>query len=150
MTSGLGTCTVSYDQPGDGNYFPAPQVIELVTALPLWPFFGFLAPIGNIGTNPVQAGSVVPMKFGLGGDRGLDVFAPGYPASVTIDCTTGATIGRPVATLPAGKGGLNYDALLGQYVYAWRTDKAWAGTCRRLVLQFVDVTQQSASFQLKK
>jgi hypothetical protein len=32
MTSGTGTCTVKYDQPGDANYNPAPQVIETVTA----------------------------------------------------------------------------------------------------------------------
>jgi predicted nucleotidyltransferase len=32
MTSGTGTCTVKYDQPGDSNYNPAPQVTESVTA----------------------------------------------------------------------------------------------------------------------
>jgi hypothetical protein len=32
MTSGTGTCTVKYDQVGDGNYNPAPQVTESVTA----------------------------------------------------------------------------------------------------------------------
>src|SRR5206468_10890904 len=32
MTSGTGTCTVKYDQAGNTNYKPAPQVIESVTA----------------------------------------------------------------------------------------------------------------------
>ena len=32
MTSGTGTCTVSYDQAGDANYNPAPQVTETVNA----------------------------------------------------------------------------------------------------------------------
>jgi hypothetical protein len=32
MTSGTGTCTVKYDQPGDGTYDPAPQVVEQVVA----------------------------------------------------------------------------------------------------------------------
>src|SRR5206468_2119937 len=32
MTSGTGTCTVKYDQPGDGNVNPATQVIESVNA----------------------------------------------------------------------------------------------------------------------
>ena len=32
MTSGTGTCTVKYDQSGDGNYNSAPQVTESVTA----------------------------------------------------------------------------------------------------------------------
>ena len=33
MTGGIGTCTVDYDQAGDSNYNPAPQVTENVTAL---------------------------------------------------------------------------------------------------------------------
>ena len=32
MTSGTGTCTVKYDQAGNGNYNAAPQVTETVTA----------------------------------------------------------------------------------------------------------------------
>jgi len=32
ITSGTGTCTVRYDQAGDSNYDPAPQVTESVTA----------------------------------------------------------------------------------------------------------------------
>jgi integrase len=32
MTSGLGTCTVTYDQAGDSNYNAAPQSAEIVTA----------------------------------------------------------------------------------------------------------------------
>jgi hypothetical protein len=32
MTSGTGSCSVHYDQPGDGNYNAAPQVTETVTA----------------------------------------------------------------------------------------------------------------------
>ena len=32
MTSGTGTCTVKYDQAGDSNYNPAPQVTETVNA----------------------------------------------------------------------------------------------------------------------
>ncbi len=32
MTSGSGTCSVKYDQAGDSNYNPAPQVVETVNA----------------------------------------------------------------------------------------------------------------------
>jgi hypothetical protein len=32
MTSGTGTCTVKYDQAGDSNYSPAPEVTETVNA----------------------------------------------------------------------------------------------------------------------
>ena len=34
MTSGTGTCTVLYDQAGDANYNPAPQVTQTVNAQP--------------------------------------------------------------------------------------------------------------------
>ena len=33
MTSGTGTCTVTYDQAGNGSYDPATQVSETVTAV---------------------------------------------------------------------------------------------------------------------
>src|SRR5205807_7444036 len=32
MTSGTGSCSVKYDQAGDGNYNPASQVVEYTTA----------------------------------------------------------------------------------------------------------------------
>src|SRR5204863_2288455 len=32
MTSGTGTCTVTFDQAGDANYLPAPQVVQATTA----------------------------------------------------------------------------------------------------------------------
>ena len=35
MTSGTGTCTVKYDQPGNASFNPAPQVTESVTATKL-------------------------------------------------------------------------------------------------------------------
>ena len=37
INSGSGTCTVQYDQAGDGTYNPAPQVTEDVTATCLFP-----------------------------------------------------------------------------------------------------------------
>ena len=34
--------------------------------------------------NIVKAGSAVPLKFSVGGYRGLDIFAAGYPASARL------------------------------------------------------------------
>ena len=46
---------------------------------------GFFQPVDNLPTlNVVKAGSAVPVKFGLGGDKGLSIFAPGYP--IHEDC----------------------------------------------------------------
>jgi hypothetical protein len=39
---------------------------------------------------------------------------------------------------------------IGQYIYVWKTDKAWASTCRQLDVKFVDGTMYSARFQFKK
>lgn len=41
-------------------------------------------------------------------------------------------------TETAGHSSLTYDAASGRYHYVWKTDKAWAGTCRRLVLGLDD------------
>lgn len=41
-------------------------------------------------------------KFRLGGDYGLEVFAPGYPAAQTVSCTTAGTI-DPIEETPTAK-----------------------------------------------
>jgi hypothetical protein len=114
-----------------------------------WPFTGFFPPISNSGLNSANAGSAVPIKFSLGGDRGLGIFAAGYPVSVQINCTTGAPIGPPVPTSPAGGSGLQYDPVSNQYTYVWKTDTGWSGTCRELQVLLVDGTPHTARFKLK-
>ena len=39
-------------------------------------------------------------------------------------------------TVTAGGSSLSYDAASDRYTYVWKTDKAWAGQCRQLVLKF--------------
>ena len=78
----------------------------------------------------------MPVKFDLGGDRGLLVVAAGYPKSFEVACPNGAD---PVNVIPetaitAGTSGLTYDAATGLYTYVWKTDRGWSGTCRQLVL----------------
>jgi hypothetical protein len=43
-----------------------------------------------------------------------------------------------------------YDATAGQDVYVWKTDKAWAGTCRKLTVTLKDGTSRQALFKLTK
>ena len=45
-----------------------------------------------------------------------------------------------------GKSGLSYDATTDTYTYVWKTDKAWAGTCRRLIVSFGDGSVRTADF----
>ena len=79
----------------------------------------------------------MPLKFSLGGDYGLDVVDVGSPASGALDCESldpGETL---TPTEAAGGTALTYDPASGQYTYVWKTEKAWAGTCRYLSLQLV-------------
>ncbi len=109
-----------------------------------WPFSGYFPPIGP-GLNPAKAGSAVPVKFSLGGDRGLAIMEDGYPASVQINCVTGAPIGSPSPT--SSDEGLTFQD--GQYKYVWKTSGSWAGTCRQFQILLVDGTLHTARFSFK-
>ena len=117
---------------------------------PSYTFGGFQSPVDPLPTlNSMKAGAAVPVKFSLGGDFGLDIFAPGYPKSQVVACDSTAPVDGVEQTLSAGGSGLSYDATSGLYTYVWKTDKAWAGTCRQLVLTFADGTVARANFKLK-
>jgi hypothetical protein len=36
------------------------------------------------------------------------------------------------------------------YSYIWKTDKGWAGTCRKLTVTLIDNTSHSALFKLTR
>lgn len=116
---------------------------------------GFFRPIENTDAdgayilNLVKAGQSVPVKFSLGGDRGLAVFAEGYPQSRPVACDTGADLNSITETVTAGESSLNYDPLSDTYCYIWKTSKAWAGSCRQLDFKLTDGTTHSAQFTFK-
>ncbi len=89
------------------------------------------------------------MKFTLGGDKGLDIFATGYPLSRQIPNPqeTMDAWSRPVT---AGASGLSYDAASDRFTYVWKTEKGWAGQDRQLVVQFDDGTTKEANFKFTK
>jgi len=113
-------------------------------------FTGFFSPVNNLPTvNSVNAGRAVPVKFSLGGDQGLDIFEAGYPRSQQIACDSTASVDGIEETVTAGGSSLSYDPASDQYTYVWKTDKAWAGTCRQLVLKLDDGTFHRANFKVK-
>jgi hypothetical protein len=116
----------------------------------LYGFNGFFAPIDNGVFNTVKAGRAVPTKFSLSGDMGLDIFSAASPASQPISCDTSAPQDAVEQTLTAGGSSLSYDASTDGYNYVWKTDAAWAGTCRLLTVTLKDGTQHSAKFALAK
>ena len=116
----------------------------------IWPFAGFLQPVDNLPTiNTAAAGQAIPVKFSLGGNRGLSIFATNYPKA-TIDTCTSSSLDDIETFAAANASGLQYDASSGQYTYVWKTDKAtMAGKCVRLDLKFIDGSTYTAQFKFK-
>lgn len=97
-------------------------------------FEGFYEPVANRpAVNVMQAGRAVPVRFSLGGDHGLDVFAAGYPASAQIPCESGTPLEAVDETVTAGASDLTYDPVEDTYHYVWQTERAWKNQCRRAV-----------------
>ena len=122
-----------------------PVVIGLAL-VPPFAFGGLQRPVSGAMTD-VKAGSSVPLKFSLGGDKGLNIFVPGSPTSAPIECGTnpvGRTVGDTIAT--AGGSSLAFNPATGYYTLVWKSEQAWAGTCRRVTLQFTDGSWQRADF----
>jgi CSLREA domain-containing protein len=120
-------------------------------------FGGFFSPVDNPDVlNRAKAGSSIPVKFSLGGDMGLGIFATGtdannntfnYPTSSAMRCDSTDRLDAIEETVTAGGGGLSYDPSLDRYTYVWKTSKAWAGTCRQLVVKLDDGTYHRANFK---
>jgi hypothetical protein len=119
-------------------------------------FSGFFSPVDNPGPGPsyvfnkAKAGSGIPVKFSLGGDRGLSIFASGYPVSGSVSCTMVGSLDNIEETVTAGGSSLSYDPGTNQYTYVWKTDKSWAGSCRKLTLRLVDGTDHIGYFNFTK
>lgn len=97
--------------------------------------------------NRANSGKAIPVKFGLGGDKGLQVLASGSPTSQKITCDTAAPLDAIEETVTPGSSALSYDAASRTYTYVWKTDKAWKGTCRQLTVTLSDGTNHLASFK---
>ena len=109
-----------------------------------------MQPVDNPPTvNTLNAGQLIPVRFSLGGDYGLNIFASGYPAAQQISCGDGGSGGSdPIEeTVTVGNSSLRYDPVTQTYTYAWKTDKAWAGTCRTLLVRLIDGSEHTAFFQ---
>jgi hypothetical protein len=136
-TSSVGTKSFTIRaEDGAGNVETLTTTYEVI-----WDeYAGFFRPIGDENSN--RAGSAVPVKFSLGGNYGLDVLAAGYPKSkacAAADSTATSTVSSEPFTY-----------LDGQYKYVWKTDKAWGGTCRELIVQLRDNTVHRATFNLQR
>jgi hypothetical protein len=114
-------------------------------------FGGFFQPVDNLpALNVTKAGGAIPVKFSLGGNRGLDIFYNStYPASQQISCSSTAPLDTIETTVTAGQSSLSYDSGSGTYTYIWKTNSAWANTCRALVIRTKFGTFHTANFKFK-
>ena len=88
------------------------------------------------------------MKFSLGGNQGLAIFAANSPASVATAQCDGAATDEVEVTVTAGNSSLSYDAGANQYIYVWKTEKNWIG-CRQLRMTFKDGSVRTAMFKFR-
>jgi hypothetical protein len=139
-TTTVGTHTFTV-QAADNADNTASKTVSYDVVYTVWSGFG--PPIAGGGQTTRNAGSAVPVKFSIGANFGLGIFAAGYPRSQPVSCATGLPTGP--ATPTASTDGLAF--VDGQYVYTWKTDRAWQGTCRQLILQLNDNTVRTALFQ---
>jgi hypothetical protein len=123
--------------------------VRTVEVLP-YNFTGFFAPIDNLpALNEMKAGQAAPVKFSLGGNQGLNIFAAGSPSSVQISCSTSDPVLPVEETETAGNSSLSYDSTSNQYKYTWKTESSWKNTCRQLTVTLRDGTVHVAKFKFK-
>ena len=134
----------SVDDVGNGS----PVAECTYSVIYLWT--GFFQPVDNTNLNVTKAGSAIPVKFNLGGNQGLAIFAANYPSSSQVNCDAITEDQDTIEeTVNAGGSSLTYDNTAAQYIYVWKTDKSWAGKCRRLDVKLNDGTTHSAFFKFK-
>lgn len=94
----------------------------------------------------VDAGSNVPMSFSLNGFNEFDIYDTPL-ASQQISCSDKALLEtlQPIQMFPGDPTYNSFDF----YITTWRTQVAWAGTCRRLILTFNNGTTKTMDFQFR-
>jgi hypothetical protein len=137
------SCNGAEDKAGNTNSASVTYTVN-------YNFAGFFAPVDNEPTcNGAKAGSAIPIKFSLHGYQGMNIFAEGYP-KVSIGTCSGVPVDAVEETVTAGGSSLNYDATSDQYIYVWKTDKAWAGKAMRFTIVLADGTTHYARFSFTR
>jgi hypothetical protein len=143
-TASVGTKTFKVDaEDVAGNTANLTRTYEVI-----WNrYAGFFQPVDNGSVNVAQPGSAIPVKFTLGGNYGLSIFAAGYPASQQVGCSSSLPSDAIEETVTPGASTLTFSD--GQYHYVWKTQSAWAGTCRQLIVKLRDNTVHTALFRFR-
>jgi hypothetical protein len=117
-----------------------------------WPFTGWLFPVKNPpAVNRIVPGWIIPMRFRLGGNRGLGIIAAGFPTLTTTACPPGAVASDVAETMSTtGFTLFLYIPFDQEYLYIWKTPTSWpSGQCRTWTLKLVDGTSHTAIFKAR-
>jgi len=94
----------------------------------------------------VNAGRAIPIAFGLGGYRGMDVLTEAV--SVRLD-SSGKPTGAEVAAFTPGASDLSWSPGTGNYHWNWDTAKEWRGQTRALILRFDDGSEHRVVYAFR-
>ncbi len=96
----------------------------------------------------VRAGRLVIVRFSIDGFHGRDVLADGFPQVAETDCGDAS---EPESGDPAHiLGGLQWLRHGRSYLLLWKTERAWAGTCRQFLVGLDDGTVHRAAYRFKR
>ena len=113
-------------------------------------FSGWAAPVDSDAVNVMKAGSAVPLKWRLvdySGTPVTDLASVGV-SSVKHACDGDATEDT-VEELTSGGSGLQ-NLGDGNYQLNWKSDKAYAGSCRTLRLDLGEGVPRTAEFRFTR
>ncbi len=136
--------------PGANIDFDTPILVRWTIAEePGFTFGGFYAPVASSpALNVVKAGKIVPVRFSLGGDRGLDIIEDSWPRTPALACDPNATQHQVTELVTGVAGALTFDPVTEQYTYLFKAKPAWSGTCRELKIRLTDGQQRSLRFRI--
>jgi hypothetical protein len=118
----------------------------------LYDFDGFLWPVRNRPrVNEWPAGLPVPIRFRLAGNQGPDVIEKGWPQVAEVDCNfKEEPEGGEPARHPRWTRDLLYNKRRQRYLFLWKTEREWAGSCRQFMLKLKDGTVRRADFKFRR
>jgi hypothetical protein len=130
------------------------DVCATLTVESIYTFGGFKPPVRTGVVNNAQSGRTVPLKFTLkltaDGSAVSDPAAIDAFMSYQVDCTTlTGDSSTAIEEKSPGNSGLRYQNR-GAWIFNWKTDKKYAGTCRNLYVLFGDgSTSPEVTFQFR-
>jgi hypothetical protein len=108
----------------------------------VYAFDGLSAPAGK---SSAKAGSAVPIWFSLGGVSDLSAVHEVMSSANSCDAVAAAP-GDPISMNGVG---VRYEASNDRFMFVWKTEKSWGGSCRQLQITLKDGTTHTATFSFR-